>query len=127
MKESLVPKHLVLQIREEYRQHRISQATLGKRYGLSETTIHRIVNELGAYQMASPAILPPDELDRLAMESLNDLKKRLAGSPPAPAIPDILLADEKPAGNPDDRLAKEVDKMAEPDRLLDELKKEGSQ
>lgn len=73
-----VPQVLVDEIRDRYDKGGVSQAKLGSDYGLGETTIYRIVNHLGAYQLvsayrASDPISP--EMKAAAIESIKKLEE----------------------------------------------------
>lgn len=80
-----VPQWVVEEIREAYALGGVSQAQLAKRLGVSETTVFRIIQRLGAYQReaitrARDPISP--EMAEEAEKSLQRLLKMRAGINP---------------------------------------------
>lgn len=73
-----VPQALIDEIRDRYNKGGVSQAKLGADYGLGETTIYRIVNHLGAYQLVStyrPSDPISPEMKAAALESIRKLQE----------------------------------------------------
>lgn len=81
----IVPPHVQAEILRLYsltdeRHRRIwSQAAIGKQLGLSETTVFRVVNRMGAYQVA---LKTEDEIKQEAAASAARLLKLLEAEPP---------------------------------------------
>jgi DNA-binding transcriptional regulator LsrR (DeoR family) len=78
----ILPAPLVASIRDRYAEGGISQARLATELGISETTIFRVVNRLGAYSAESvkPQAAPVDPgLADAAQRSADRLRAMLAG------------------------------------------------
>lgn len=73
-----LPQHLVDEIREAYALGGISQARIAVRFDVSETTIFRVVNHLGAYVRATidrPREPMPPELEAEALAAVQNAMK----------------------------------------------------
>lgn len=99
--QPLVPPHVQAEVKRLYaetdqRGRRVwSYAAIGKALDLSETTVYRIVNNLGAYTSAA-RIKSDSQLDAEAAASAKRLLELLAAEgkpqePAKPAEPDPLL------------------------------------